>query len=423
MNRFNRLEDNRVKKRKKKVIIVFLFLFSFILSLVFLFTYIYNSPINASDFPIIRIKCDKKIASNKYLNCTFEMQGNEEFDSVDQLNAKIKLGGRLNAKMPKKPYRIELSNPISLAGMREDDDWHLFALYMDLTRMRIKLAMDLWNALYTTDQTAILPHSEYVLLYLNGEFLGLYLLAEKNDRRLFGLDDTTANENSSLIIQSDSHDLNFHDYYSNGWDQDWPNEYEGIYIKNSILQDLVNFIGLTSDDIFFNKTNGIFTRFDKLNLIDFFVFNFFLLHKDFWSHNYFLVRNTAPNKFFLIPWDFDSSFGQFLGIKYSPEEDLEPEIFKRNFLFFRLMNNPDFMSDAKERWLNLRDTILSEESILDRLTEIYDKIKDAIEVDTNKWYHSDEDANWSLKVDEAIDYLYNWIPDRLEYCDFYFLKF
>jgi hypothetical protein len=118
-----------------------------------------------------------------------------------------------------------------------------------------------------------------------------------------------------------------------------------------------------------------------------------------------------------------TSFGQFLGIKYSPEEDLEPEIFKRNFLLFRLMNNPDFMSDAKERWLNLRDTILSEESILDRLTEIYDKARDAIEIDTNKKYHSDEDANWSLKVDEAIDYLYNWIPDRLEYCDFYFLKF
>ena len=121
-------------------------------------------------------------------------------------------------------------------------------------------------------------------------------------------------------------------------------------------------------------------------MIDFLIFNLFILHKDFWSHNYFLVRNTYPSKFFLIPWDFDSSFGQYLGRKYDSDENLEFEIFKRNYLYVRLMSNDDFKKAVKERWFFLREYIWSEESIIDMLNEIYDGIKDVLEIDIDKWY-------------------------------------
>ena len=416
-------EKKRVLRPRKKDFLTFLIIFSFLISLVIYFTYIYETPIVSEDFPTIRIKYQGDLNTDDYVDGTFELESPDDSEDISSINCKIKIRGRLNAEMPKKGYRIELNDQVSLLGMREDDDWQLFAMFMDLTDMRIKLAFDLWRTLLSTDPTAILPQSEYVVLYINGDFEGLYLLAEKNDRRLFELDDAQNNGLSSLIFQSDSHDLNFLDHSNDGWDQDWPNEYDGIYIKDEIFSELIPFISHASDSEFFNESYGIYTKFDKLNLIDFFIFNLFILHKDFWSHNYFLVRNTYPSKFFLIPWDFDSSFGQYLGRKYDSDENLEFEIFKRNYLYVRLMYNDEFREAVKERWYFLRESIWSEESIIDMLTEIYDEIRVILEIDIDKWYLWYNDIQWSLKIDEAVEELFDWIPERLIFCDFYFQNF
>ncbi|TFF88758.1 MAG: hypothetical protein EU548_08450 [Promethearchaeota archaeon] len=424
MLRRKHFKRKRSTSHQKRDFLVFILIFSILIFAIFYYSNI-SSPLIKEEFPTIKINFQGDINVDDYVEGQFELESPKEEDNVAPINCKIKLRGRLNARMPKKGYRLELNDQVSLLGMRGDDDWLLMAMFMDLTNMRIKLAMDLWRGLLPTDPTAILPESEYVVLYLNGEFQGLYLLAEKNDRRLFNLDDPQHNADSSLIFQSDSHDLNFFalEHTNDEWDQDWPNEYDGIYIKDDIFSRLIPFISNTPEEEFFNDSNGIYTQFEEINLIDFFIFNFFILHLDFWSHNYFLVRNTYPSKFFLIPWDFDSSFGQFLGRKYDPTDNQESEIFKRNYLYLRLMNNEDFKENVKERWFSLRETIWTDNSILDMLSEIYDEIKDIYEIDTNKWYLWYYDIDWSIKVDEAVEKLFDWIPERLMFCDSYFANY
>ncbi|MBD3341280.1 MAG: hypothetical protein GF353_19390 [Candidatus Lokiarchaeota archaeon] len=411
-----------IKKRKTELV-AFLILAVIFFSSVVYFTYIDKSALIPSDFPVLNISVNGKLSDQSYVDGTLEIRSEKPKDMLEQSNCRIKIRGRLNARMPKPGYRIELNQRTSILGMREDDDWILFAMYMDLPRMRIKLSMDLWRTLYSTDPTAILPNSHYIMLYINGNFKGLYLLAEKNDRRLFGLDEPQNNENSSLIFQCDQHGRNFLEHDSDRWDQDWPNEDEGIYIKHKVFDSIVPLIRDSSDEQLFNESNGIFTVFHKENLIDFFIFNFFILHKDFWSQNYFLVRNTHPSKFFLIPWDFDSSFGQFLGREYEADENPEYDIKKRNYLFYRLLNNAEFMKEAKERWFDLRESLWSEENILDMLNEMYEDIKDVLEIDTDSTYPFYADYNWKIKIDEAVDYIYDWIPERLTYCDGYFTQF
>ena len=409
--------------RRDYEFLVFILIASFIISAVFYYTYVLKSPIDSSEIPTIKISCKDDINDEYYVNCTFQLESNDESDNIPSLTSKIKLRGRLNAKLPKKGYRLELSEEKSLLGMREDDDWILLAMYRDLTNMRIKLSLDLWRTLEPTNPTAVLPDSKYVILFLNGEFKGLYLLAEKNDRRLYGLDDAQNNCNTSLIFQSDSHDCNFLKHSNKGWSQDWPNEYERIYIKDDVFSSLIPFISSTSDDEFFNATDGIYSIFHKLNLIDFLLFNFFILHKDFWSHNYFLVRNSTPSKFYLIPWDFDVSFGQSLNRKFEATENLESEICSRNYLYCRLIYNKEFMKEVKERWFILRDSIWTECSIMGMLLEIYEEIKVISEIDTSIWYPWYIDLKWALKVEEAVELLFKWIPERLEFCDAFFLRF
>ena len=61
--------------------------------------------------------------------------------------------------------------------------------------------------------------------------------------------------------------------------------------------------------------------------------------------------------------------------------------------------------------------------IIDMLNEIYDGIKDVLEIDIDKWYLWYYDINWSLKVDEAVEVLFDWIPERLIFSDLYFQSF
>ena len=123
------------------------------------------------------------------------------------------------------------------------------------------------------------------------------------------------------------------------------------------MSNLIFFVNNASDEEFFDSKTGIYTIFDKSNLIDFYIYNFYILHKDFWYKNYFIVRNTYPNKFYFIPWDFDNSFGQ-LGWTFL-DSDVNPEasIRSQHELFNRLLNNEEFMKDCKNRWFTIREKL------------------------------------------------------------------
>jgi spore coat protein CotH len=152
-------------------------------------------------------------------------------------------------------------------------------------------------------------------------------------------------------------------------------------------------------------------------LIDFLIYNYFIFHTDFWNRNYYLIRNTNPSKFYLIPWDFDGSFGQWGVDKYDAYWDIEDTIRIKNGLYDRLMGNEEFMKSCKNRWFELRKELWTEDFILDMLIENYEKIKDTLKFSTKLW---DQKINI---VEQYIDFLFKWIPERLDFCDSYFSQF
>ena len=77
----------------------------------------------------------------------------------------------------KKPYSLQLSSEENLLGMGEGSRWVLLANAFDLSHLKNKMA-------YELAQNAGMPYSpdcEWVELYLNGEYVGLYLLSERNE--------------------------------------------------------------------------------------------------------------------------------------------------------------------------------------------------------------------------------------------------
>jgi len=411
--------------RRKKQFFIFIIFSSILISSVYFYTYIQNSPIDSTEFTTIKIVTENNPNYESYISCTFQLSNIDGTEEFEPLKSKIRIRGSgtgWNEFSQKKGYRIKLTEDKSLLNLRKDDDWVLIGMYSDYPRMRIKMAFDTWRSLQEKNPTSILPKSRYVLLYLNGEFQGLYLLAEKNDRELFNLNEAQNNINSSLIFQTKFNtDLNTYD--KEVWEQDWPNDYEGIFIMEEILTNLTSFISNSKDDEFFHEKTGIYSKFDKQNLIDFFIYNFFIQHKDFWDKNYFLIRNSYPNKFYFIPWDFDECFGQFAWKKYDADDNSIVEISEirsKNELYNRLLGNSKFLEDCKIRWLELREFIWTDEYFSDMITNFYEEIKDVLELDIDLWNPGKYDENWSNDVYKYIKHLNQWILDRLEFCTLYF---
>ena len=418
----NKFKNKLPSHKTKKDVIVFVFVSLFSISALIFYVYTENAPIITSKFPTINITSEgNEINRDDYVDCMFEVDSDNSEYIISPIESKIKIRGDFNAGRPKKGYRIELSQQKPLVGLRKDDDWILFAMYFDIPRVRIKMAFDLWNSLEQENQPTMLPELKYINLYIDGEYQGLYLLAEKNDRKLFGLADAQNNIDSSLIFQAKGY-TSFNKYDSKEWEQDWPNEDEEIYIMDEIMIDLISFISSTTNEEFFEPDTGIYTKFDKTNLVDFFIFSFFILHRDIWDNNFFIIRDTHPNKYYLVPWDFDYTLGQKLSKKYRYDENPELDIHEKNKLFSRLISNKDFMEASKKRWNELRVDLWTDESILDMLDDNYEEVKDILKYEANLVYSNEFKDDIDIVVDKAVNYLFEWIPKRLEYCDSYFIN-
>lgn len=89
----------------------------------------------------------------------------------------VKARGNSTFTRKKKPYSLTLAAEGDLLGMGAASEWILLANVFDETHLKNKLVFDFAEALgmpYT-------PKAQWVDLYLNGEYAGLYLLSERNE--------------------------------------------------------------------------------------------------------------------------------------------------------------------------------------------------------------------------------------------------
>lgn len=87
------------------------------------------------------------------------------------------LSGRGNSTWAaaKKPLKFRLGQAAGLLGMEEALNWNLLANAYDGSHMRNKIMMDLSNSI----SEDFMAEGEWTEVYYNGEYAGLYLLAEK----------------------------------------------------------------------------------------------------------------------------------------------------------------------------------------------------------------------------------------------------
>ena len=95
--------------------------------------------------------------------------------------AQVRGRGNTTWNFDKKPYTFKLDKKASILGMPKDKRWNLLANFVDRTRLRNDVALELGRRLGPDhDQSYIdwTPRGKFVELVLNGEHMGNYYLVE-----------------------------------------------------------------------------------------------------------------------------------------------------------------------------------------------------------------------------------------------------
>ena len=380
-----------------------------------------------SEMPIITITTDGPIVNSPAVHGVINVA--EANGNVVTMHAGFKIRGTSSQQYDKKSYRIELwkdatgteNADTTFLGLRSDDDWNLEAMTAQPLRLRDKIAYELWMEMYTLPYHESEPEAlpgirmEYADVFINDEYMGIYALTERIDRKQLGLRKYNGEIRGVLYKGNGSgaptyEELPAYDNTSDIWDNyEWvyPNEEEAS-INWSHLYSFTNFVMNASDNVFNAQYAA---QIDKDNVIDYYLFINALKAMDNMGRNIFLARYKKSSPYLYIPWDLDAN----LGLDTDGNQTHWAGGLKSNGLFDRLTQDctaDGFVATAKTRYNALRETYLNTEHIMELVQNQYSILLE------NGAYDREHEAWPDYTVDESqLTYMSNWLKDRFDYLD------
>lgn len=372
-----------------------------------------------------KIKDEPKILSRAELAYTGEKDGSRQ-TLIYSSYAGIEIRGRTSAVHEKKSYGLELwedrygkDHSAPLLGMRYGEDWILDAMYVDPLRMRNKLSFEIWEKMWNnkseTPFRADPPgiNGEYVELFINQKYMGLYCLSERLDETLINLTAGLPGSEGVLYKAIDwkGGATAFSTYNSEpgfsliweGWEQVYPDKQPCW----EPLAELRRTVVLEEDDVFGSRIDSLI---NPDEFAEYYLFTNLILAHDNIIKNYFLARYPAESHFLILPWDLEGS----LGIMWHGGESSSNGLLENN-LYDRLLELDaiEFEDLLEEKWENYRETIFLPDSLMAPALRYSDLLKrsGAIERENDRW------QGVEIDMDQELQYLSQWITQRLQYLD------
>ncbi|MBR1576281.1 MAG: CotH kinase family protein [Bacteroidales bacterium] len=302
------------------------------------------------------------------------------YSEVGLLECQMGIRGRGNTtwEMPKKPWKIKLSEKNPVFGISKSKDWALLANYSDKTLLRNITAMEMSRIC----EMAWTPQMKSARVYFNGDYQGVYTLSEHKEVSKHKVDiDPDAGD---VYLEIDSN-LDGARYFTTRVgipivfkDPENPSDDQSDAIRDyfSAFE-----TALYSSD--FDDPNKGYARYID---IDSFI-NYFIvaeLSKNIDGNirkSSFLTKERDGKLTFYHLWDFDLAFGNCDYFNYFPGADNGPEgWFVRYYIesgrsdgwYGRMFCDKAFTDRLKERWNTVRDDLGRIPDFIDRsVKELY----------------------------------------------------
>ncbi|CAH8282593.1 putative secreted protein (Por secretion system target) [Mariniflexile fucanivorans] len=383
-----------------------------------------NFALYFSELPIISIFSDNTIVDDPNVLAYFKMiETNQNFL---ESNIGIQYRGGWSQSLAKKSMEIEFwtdstgaeTEDYNLLGMANNDDWNLQAMYNEPLRIRSKTNNDLWRKINTLHYQNQEPEAingirmKYIELFLNNEYRGVYCLGEKVSRKQLKLKKHNGIIRGELykgVSWGASTFTSIPTYNNNllawsGFEYKHPDE----EVDWSNLHGLVDFIINSSNGNFFDEYKD---RFEIDNLVDYYIFLNLLRATDNTGKNIYIAKYNTNDNYFYVPWDLDGSFGTIWnGTNDNTTNDLLSNGFYNRLIYDCSPNG--FKERLKNKWLLLRSTVITHDSLMSLFTSNHDYLK------VNGIYDRENLAWTSYTYNNTdLNYMSAWITNRLIYLD------
>lgn len=371
-----------------------------------------------SNLPVLEIQSTKEIGSEPRVPCTVRMVSPKEIKdgNSDLLRGQIRFRGASSQGYEKKSFAFKLDEQTRWLGLQKDRDWILNAAFVDCSMMRHKLSYDLFQSLSVNEARRFASSSRFVEVKLNGRYHGVYLLMERVERSLLGLQRfNRSNSRHAVIYKAIDHGADFQQLGHGAYEQHEPEPEELEYW--SPLEELNQFVSQAPDSKFFDAKTGIATRVDVDYAIDFHLLLLLTSNMDGNDKNFIIARD-APTaamqqpRFFFVPWDYDATFGRnWEGSIVEPREWLS------NHLFERLLGNRTYQQKYAARWKELRKKQFSVENISRMIDENAQTLGAAATRNERRWKGTIDPNSGQLTFAEDLKQMKAWVAARTKWLD------
>ncbi len=376
--------------------------------------------------PILKIETEygKKIRSKtKYLDATYNFEG---------LTGKCKIRGHGNTtwrtrELYKKPYLLKTNEEVSFFGLPASRKWILLANTADKTSLRNFFALYLSKNVFNNFEWT--PNQNFITLFVNGRYEGLYALTEKVEIQKGRIDIDSGS--GSFLAEINLHLDRTWNFVSEAnvplsirkpedlTDKEYEGHQERIQMLENKIMSLKDFSAepLSVQE---KELSALSEIFDLDSAADWYIINEFTKNHDArdFSSNFFYF-DSSTNKFFFSPvWDFDIALGN---INWDGCENPRGWWIKDSVWFSALLSNDAFLGKVRARWNEKKSELKDSFSVIEKEASFLEpsiEINDAVwkNIGKRQWPHA---PGWKNRKTYAAEvrYLTDWCKERFSWMD------
>lgn len=378
-------------------------------------------------------------------------------DSILQetISSRVRWAGSstTHAERKKRNYHLKFYNEDgskmnkSFFGLRSDFHWRLDAGQIDFARVRNRVCKDIWAdfgsapyyAAYEPKTCRSYVRGDFVEVFVNDEYMGIYSLNEHMDRQQLKLKQYDYENGEfhgglwkpmQLTSTTLFNELPEFDAKSKNWDEfviKYPNIDDVSPTNYQTLHNAIYFTMNATDEEFLDSAGYYF---DIPVFRDYYLFTILMQAPDNYGKNlYYACYDVATDPRLTIGvWDLDCTQGQYWSNSISnyhhaevgPEVDFYNTMLSEHQVFKRLYDlDPTFHGLATERYWELRSTVFNPDSIIARYKTYFDEMKacGADQREIRRWTGGIDLGYHVMDFDAELQYLRDWWTRHIDFLD------
>lgn len=327
--------------------------------------------------------------------------------SVLVSEAKLRARGGISINYPKLGFKLKLiqrdpkGNSVkreeSLLGMRTSDTWNLAALYADDAKIRDQVAIDIWEDMSAEQipfEEKFGTRMEYTEVVINDQYMGLYALLEPIDEKQLGIADHGQAGLCEYYYKKEDEVVADESTFWFGAADTIPEKDDavpdmvlaGLELKNGNghLSSLAweparRYMAMVREDTFAQEAQRLL---DLENIADVWIYIQSIVGVDNRAKNLYYCAKIVNGdyKIYIVPWDMDMTWGN--------QTDLSVHSLQSYYTYpvDKIMTwSPagqmleedicGFREIVKARWTQLRQDILSDDAVIERMETEFEYIR------------------------------------------------